>query len=161
MSVSVLVVLVSVLVMFLLGSTANAQTRKTFIYDKKENVETVFTLDETGKYLTPKIKYEYGKDKAGVVVEKVAFRWDEKSVAWKPYYRMQFSKGSSDKVVEYALWSKEAGAFSSNKQKAVYNLSAGDELVAYHSYQWNSEESDWNLCQQVVFQNYLAIHIGE
>lgn len=158
-SISVLVVSISVLAMLLLGSTATAQTHTSFVYDKKENTETVFTLDPTGKYLTPKLKYEFANNENGSITEKRAYCWNIHKADWQPHYLMKFTKENSNTLIEYASWDETTDTFSKNKQKTVYNLTAENELKFYHSYLWNDETSDWNLCQQLLLQDYLAIHI--
>lgn len=159
MSITVLVVLISVVAMFLGGSVANARTAPKFIYNKAENVETVYTLDKTGKYLTPKLKYELQKNEDGALESKTAYRWNADKNEWTPYYIMVFTQEKNNSVVEYAIWNKETGEYSLNQQKAIYNKGAGDDVVTYTSYNWNQTVGDWDLNNQVVLQNYLAIHI--
>lgn len=159
MSVSMLVVSISVVLVFLCGSIAKAQSAgNKFIYDKKENTETVFTLDQSGRFLTPKLKYEMKKDENGNLLEKKAYRWNAERQIWTPYFLMTFTEKGSDSVVEYALWNKDAEDFSLNYQKAVYNRNDSEEIVTYISYRWNPSEEEWSLNDQALFQNYLAIH---
>lgn len=56
MSISMLVVSISMLALFLCNTAITARTSSKFVYDKGENSETVYTLDKSGKYLTPKLK---------------------------------------------------------------------------------------------------------
>lgn len=160
-SVATLVVLISMVALMACGSVANAQTRSAspkFIYDKKENVEVVYTLDSSGRYLTPKLKYEYQKNEATGTTDKKAYRWNKTEGNWMPYYLITLTEDASNSVLEYAAWNKETGDFSLNMQKAVYNKGVDSMPVTYLSYNWNQETNDWDLKDQILFQNYLAIH---
>ena len=44
------------------------------------------TLNEDGKTLTPKWKYEYQYDTLGTMTEKKAYRWDAEQMNWTPAY---------------------------------------------------------------------------
>lgn len=156
MSVTMLVVSISMVVMLLCGSVANAQTTSNFVYDKKENVEVVYTLDETGRYLTPKLKYEFVKTEDGQIATKNAFRWNASNESWMPYYQMNFIQDGNNAIIEFAAWNVKTADFSLKPQKAVYNLGTDNDVVTYLSYNWNPETSDWNLNNQVIYQNYLA-----
>ena len=64
-------------VMMSCTTTANAQTGNTkYIYGQDGTNTTVYTLNEDGKTLTRKLKYEYKHDENGQVIEKKAYRWD-------------------------------------------------------------------------------------
>ncbi len=66
-------------------TTANAQTGNTkYIYGQNDTNTTVYTLNEDGKTLTRKLKYEYKHDENGQVIEKKAYRWDAYRELWKP-----------------------------------------------------------------------------
>ena len=58
-------------VMMSCTTTANAQTGNTkYIYGQNDTNTTVYTLNEDGKTLTRKLKYEYKHDENGQVIEK-------------------------------------------------------------------------------------------
>lgn len=161
MSVTAMVVSISVVIMFLCSSAVQAQTGNKFAYDKKENVETVYTLDKSGKYLTPKLKYDYVKDANGNVLVKNASRWDAGKGEWSPYYQITFTGDDVNSIVEYALWNKETQSFSLNQQKAVYCKDQNDSTITYLAYQWDEATDGWKLMEQTLIENYLAIHIGK
>ncbi|MCD7899722.1 MAG: DUF3836 domain-containing protein [Bacteroides sp.] len=162
MSVTTLVVSISVAIMFLCTSAITAQTTgNKFIYDKNENKETVFELDRSGKYLTPKLQYEFQKDEKGFVTAKKAFRWNAEEDKWTPYYLLTISKDDNNTIIDYALWDKNTESFTLNQQKAVYNKSQNDSVVTYLSYQWDESNSEWKLLEQNLIKNYLAIRVAE
>lgn len=156
-SVTMLVVSISMVAMLLCSSVANAQTGSKFIYDMKENVSTVYTLDESGKHLTPKLKYEYAKDENGNVLNKKAYRWNNEEKLWTPYYQVNFTEEGSKQTAEFAQWNDKEESFSLNKQKMIYNKGTGSELMEYQAYNWNPSLKTWDLTQQLISQNYLVI----
>ena len=76
-------------------TTANAQTGNTkYIYGQDGTNTTVYTLNEDGKTLTRKLKYEYKHDENGQVIEKKAYRWDAYRELWKPAYLLTVTPGA-------------------------------------------------------------------
>ena len=96
MSISMLVVSISMLALFLCSSAINAQASSKFIYDKSENSETVYTLDKSGKYLTPKLQYEYHKETKGNKETKKAYRWNESE--------RKYNRGFENDILSYVLY---------------------------------------------------------
>lgn len=158
MSVSTLVVSISMVVMLLCtSSVVNAKTTgQKFIYNKEGNVETVYTLDESGKYLTRKLKYEFEENAAEGTATKTAYRWNADNEQWNPYYQITLVTGEYESEVEYACWNKETEDFSLNIQKAVYQKDVNNELLSYVLYKWTPESGAWAMNHQVLFQNYIA-----
>ena len=156
MSISMLVVSISMLALFVCSSIAHAQGSAKFAYDKGENVETVYTLDESGLYLTPKLKYEYTKDSEGKNRMKVAFRWNVEQQQWTPYYQIIFQETEKGEVMEYAAWDSKTHSFSLNQQKSVYTKGLDNELLSYVFYKWNQATENWEIDQHILFGYYLA-----
>ncbi len=159
MSVSTLVVSISLVAMLLCSSCASAKTTSNFVYNKSENAETVYTVDRTGKYLTPKVKHEMQETANGTV--KVTYRWDEATATWAPAYQLTTARQGNKQVVEYAAWSNKTQDFSLNVQKAVYDQGLEGEILSYVSYKWNQNDAQWNVNQQLLLENYLADNVGE
>ena len=85
-------------VMMSCTTTANAQTGNTkYIYGQNDTNTTVYTLNEDGKTLTRKLKYEYKHDENGQVIEKKAYRWDAYRELWKPAYLLTVTPGVYEK----------------------------------------------------------------
>ena len=64
-------------------TVTKANAKETFIYGETDNGLIVSTLNEDGKTLTPKWKYEYQYDKQGRLTEKKAYRWNlQQYVSW-------------------------------------------------------------------------------
>ena len=155
MSISMLVVSISMIAMFVCSFAANAQvSSSTFIYDKKDNTETVFTLDQSGKYLTPKVKYEFSKNENGKT--KIAYFWNAGIEEWIPSYQMILTENSNRSVIEYAAWDNQTKAFSLNPQKAIYYKDLDNDILSYVFYKWNPAANNWELNQNLLLQDYLA-----
>ncbi len=156
MSISVLVISISVVAMLLFGSVAQAQTTKGFVYDKKENTETVFTLDKTGCYLTPKVKYDLTCDQDGQVVAKEAYRWNASSGEWMPSYRLGYTFANGQQIIDYAVWNRQTEDYSLYTQRAVYELDVNRELLSCNFYKWNPTVENWDVYQQLRLVELLA-----
>ena len=71
-------------VMMSCTTTANAQTGNTkYIYGQNDTNTTVYTLNEDGKTLTRKLKYEYKHDENGQVIEKKAFNHNKQESIYR------------------------------------------------------------------------------
>lgn len=67
-------------------TATHAHAKGTFIYGQNHQSLTVSTLNEDGKTLTPKWKYEYQYDTLGTLTEKKAYRWDADRKTWNLAY---------------------------------------------------------------------------
>lgn len=160
MSISMLIVSISMLALFVCSSVANAQTSAKFIYDKGEKAETVYTLDKTGRFLTPKLKYEFSKGTDGNSSVKTAFSWNSQTKAWMPYYRLTLVETETNATAHYAAWDNKAKDFTGNLQKAVYRKDLNDELLSYISYNWSPKMGSWIINQHLLLEEYLAMNVG-
>lgn len=159
MSISMLIVSISMLALFVCSSVTHAQTPLKFVYDNSEKVETVYTLDKTGRLLTPKLKYEFAKEADGKSTVKTAFSWNSETQAWMPYYRLTLLETGTNAIAEYAAWDNKTKDFTGNLQKAVYSKDLNDELLSYVSYNWNQKVGSWVVNQHLLLEEYLAMNI--
>ena len=118
-------------VMMSCTTTANAQTgNTTFFYNQEDTSTTVYTLNENGKTLTRKLKYEYKHDENGQVIEKKAYRWDAYRELWKPAYLLTVTPGMNETRLNYAEWNATQNAFNHNKQETIYREDHNANLLA-------------------------------
>ena len=90
-------------VMMSCTTTANAQTGNTkYIYGQNDTNTTVYTLNEDGKTLTRKLKYEYKHVTPGV-------------------YEIKLN---------YAEWNAKESTFNHNKQESIYREGNNANLLA-------------------------------
>lgn len=158
MSISMLIVSISMLTLFVCSSVANAQAPSKFIYDKGEKAETVYTLDKTGKYLTPKLKYEFSREADNKVVKLVS-SWNNETQSWMPYYKLTRLENETNLVLEYALWDNTAKDYTGNLEKVIYSTGFNNELLSYVSYKWSREVGSWVVSQHLLLQEYLAMNV--
>lgn len=156
MSISMLIVSISMLALFVCSSVASAQTPSKFIYDKGANAETVYTLDETGKFLTPKLKYEFSKESDNKVVKLVS-SWNNETQAWAPYYKLTRVENETNAVLEYAAWDCKTRDYTNNLEKVIYNKDFNNEPLSYVSYKWSREVGNWVVSQHLLLEEYLAM----
>ena len=156
MSISMLIVSISMLALFLCSTVANAQSSSKYVYNKDGKTEFVYTVDETGRYLTPKLKYEYAKDDKNNSIQKKAYRRNAGERKWMPYYLTTLSEVGNDSVVEYAAWDSKSQTYSLNFQKAVYNKGLENDVLSYESYKWNRKIGNWEIDQHFLLEDYLA-----
>ena len=83
----------------------------------------MYTLNEDGKTLTRKLKYEYKHDENGQVIEKKAYRWDAYRELWKPAYLLTVTPGVYEIKLNYAEWNAKESTFNHNKQE-VFTVKA-------------------------------------
>ena len=67
-------------------TATNVNAKETFIYGQNQQSLIVSTLNEDGKTLTPKWKYEYQYDTLVTMTEIKAYRRDAAQKTWTPAY---------------------------------------------------------------------------
>lgn len=119
-------------VMMSCTTVANAQTtgNTKYIYGQEDTNTTVYTLNEDGKTLTRKLKYEYKHDENGQVIEKKAYQWDAYRELWKPAYLLTVTPGTYETKLNYAEWNAKESAFNHNLQETVYRADSNENLLA-------------------------------
>ncbi len=159
MNVSVLTVSIVVASLFICSSVANAKTagkrkaKTTYVYNTWGNEETVYTLDKTGKLLTPKVKHETQKGEDGSML-RITYRWDADNQLWNPGYQLSMSELGNSTVLSYAAWDKNTRTFALNQQKAVYAKGLENEILSYEWFKWNHADEQWDVNQRLVFEGY-------
>lgn len=119
------------IVMMSCTTAANAQTGNTkYIYGQDGTNTTVYTLNENGKTLTRKLKYEYKHNEIGQIIEKKAYRWDAYRELWKPAYLLTVIPGTYETKLNYAEWNAKDSAFNQNKQESIYYADSNENLFA-------------------------------
>ena len=125
-------------VMMSCTTTANAQTGNTkYIYGQDDTNTTVYTLNEDGKTLTRKLKYEYKHDENGQVIEKKAYRWDAYRELWKPAYLLTVTPGAYETKLNYAEWNVKESTFNNNKQYCSSSNQSECRSHCFHAQQFS------------------------
>lgn len=113
-------------------TVTNAQTTENtkYIYGQNDTNTTVYTLNEDGKTLTRKLKYEYKHNENGQVIEKRAYRWDAYRELWKPAYLLTVTPGANETKLNYAEWNAKESVFNHNPQECIYRADSNENLLA-------------------------------
>lgn len=156
LSITVLVMLIATALMLICGTTVTAQTTKSFVYDRKENSKTVFSLDQSTLRLTRELKYEYKYDVQGVMTEKKAYRWNHVNNSWRPYYLLSAKTSGNESTLEYAEWNEKTTDFDKNLQRTLYYVDDTNKILSYTSYRWDMDLLQWQQDQHFLLQHYLA-----
>ena len=114
-------------------TVTKANAKGTFIYGETDNGLIVSTLNEDGKTLTPKWKYEYQYDELGRLTEKKAYRWNLQQQMWTPAYLLTITSNDSICIMDYAEWNKLFCNFERNRQQSVYYVDSSNTLLTYYS----------------------------
>ncbi|MEJ8739409.1 DUF3836 domain-containing protein [Phocaeicola sp. HCN-6420] len=125
-------------------TVTKANTKETFIYGETDNGMIVSTLNEDGKTLTPKWKYEYQYDEQGQLSEKKAYRWNLYQQAWIPAYLLTITSSDSICIMDYAEWDKLFCNFERNRQQSVYYTDYTNSLLTYCSRSFICDTSENN-----------------
>ena len=112
-----------------LYNNSKRTNKKHKVHLRSENT-TVYTLNEDGKTLTRKLKYEYKHDENGQVIEKKAYRWDAYRELWKPAYLLTVTPGVYEIKLNYAEWNAKESTFNHNKQESIYREGNNANLLA-------------------------------
>ncbi len=112
-------------------TTANAENVSSrFRYCYEDSSTTVYILNNDGKTLTRKLRYEFKYDNEGQMIEKKAYRWDVNSEIWKPSYLITVIPGNVQTTMNYAEWSEENKNFDKNIKATSYIIDSNSNLFA-------------------------------
>lgn len=112
------------------NSKRTNRKHKVHLRGQNDTNTTVYTLNEDGKTLTRKLKYEYKHDENGQVIEKKAYRWDAYRELWKPAYLLTVTPGVYEIKLNYAEWNAKESTFNHNKQESIYREGNNANLLA-------------------------------
>ena len=112
-------------------SIQKVSAKDTFIYGENNNELMVFTLNEDGKTITPKLKYKYQYDDNGRMIERMAYKWNREVECWEPSYQLIINSNDNIAIMDYAEWSAETGSFTENQKQSIYYSDSVSHLVTY------------------------------
>lgn len=131
-----------------------------FAYNHETNAQNQVTTEtvykKNGNYLEHHLKYDFAYDEQGRVIRKEAFRWNDIEEAYERYYCLTYRYDDQQGVsAEYALWDRQKGDYSANREKAVYNLSGFG--LNYQCYEWNEQQMNWELLADHQLDNGVTL----
>ncbi|BEG98646.1 DUF3836 domain-containing protein [Bacteroides sedimenti] len=155
-----LVMSITICLLFVCMQAISARNSKSFVYDKSDEKETVFVYDSVSCMLTPHLRYEFNESENGRTKTKTAYRWNESSGKWIPYYLLTTTDTGEYKVHEFARWNNKKKDFSMNKQKAVYYKESNENVPGYISFKWNEKSSKWEIIDGEYFENFINLMVN-
>ena len=123
-------------------TAASANAKETFVYGENQDTLIVSILNEDGKTLTPKWKYEYQYDSLGNRTGKKAYRWQMDSRTWKPAYLLTMASEDSLYIMDYAEWDETRRSFGRNRRQSVYCIGSDHTLLTWHTTSTLQEMTD-------------------
>ena len=133
---------------FAAATSMNVCANNQFAYNQKttdqNQVTTETVYKKNGNYLEHHLQYDFEYDEQGRIVRKEAFRWNEFEEAYQRYYCIEYNYNDAQGIsMEYALWDKQTGSYSANREKAVYNPTQWG--LNYQCYEWDEHRMNWEL----------------
>lgn len=123
-------------------TAASANAKETFVYGENRDTLTVSTLNEDGKTLTPRWKYEYQYDSLGNRTGKKAYRWQAESRMWRPAYLLTMTSEDSLHIMDYAEWDETRCSFGRNRRQSIYCIGSDRTLLTWHTTSTLQEMTD-------------------
>lgn len=120
---------------FICNIAINAASPRQYLYDTKEEngkiVSKVVFLNENG-LLNKEVKYEFTYNDTGKVATKKAYRWNNSSQKWDPYYETTYTYNPETGEIStvYGMWDKKTKSFTANQQTMVMPGSSYEDIFS-------------------------------
>ena len=126
--------ILSLVVLFVCSLAMSAASPRNYLYDTKEEngkiVSKVIFLQEEG-LLNKQVKYEFAYNDNGKVAEKKAYRWNQATETWDPYYLITYQYNEDGNITsEYGMWDKKKKDYSLNTQKMLVLATNYEEIFS-------------------------------
>jgi len=130
----------------ILAAITNVSNDYAYNVKNENNVVTeqvVYKVDESGKYLTNHIKYDFSYDSQNRLSTKTTLRWNSRSEKWENSSQLSYTYNNDDCIVEYARWNKKTKDFSEVSEKVVYAYNKLEEVTGYQAFKINEKTNEW------------------
>ena len=106
--------------------------------------QTICVLDESGKYLKPRLKYNFTYDDNNRVVKKEALKWSEIKDDWVNSFCLTFIYNDDSMITEYSKWNVRSNKYDESTEMVVYKMNA-NLFTSYNYYKRNLRNEEWTL----------------
>ena len=106
--------------------------------------QMICVLDESGKYLKPRLKYNFTYDDNNRVVKKEAIKWSERDGDWVNSFCLEFTYNDDSMITEYAKWNVSADEYDESAEMIVYKMNA-NLFASFSYYKRNLQDEEWVL----------------
>ena len=142
------------------GSAAEKGKQPKFYYSSYgakalSESQTVCVLDESGKYLEPRLKYLFTYDENDRVIKKEALRWNVFENDWVNSFCLTFAYDDDSMITEFAKWNKREKNYDECTEKIVYKMNA-NLFASYSYYKRNLPDDDWTLEHNYLVNNQVG-----
>lgn len=134
MKQSIFTKITMIAIIALISVTAKASNEVKFYTQTNGNTKIIYKLNEDGKTLSRKLKYEFVRDESGNIVEKKAYKWNLEKNNWKPYYRIKATHNEDNSTLHYAEWNSSTKKYDLNTQESIYKTDGKDYVTDYKIY---------------------------
>ena len=132
--------------MCLMAIAANAQ-----VLTAKTISKVYADLTSCMRRLKPVRRFEYTYDASGLLLRRVAYRWNELADDWLCTGRHDYSMTTNRYSVEYCRWNVRADRFDQSNDKMTYTLLPCDtvqQVCCYH-----------RVCGRSAYRERSAVHM--
>ena len=147
--------------------TSFAGNNGKFVYKNVENVnnqlteQTVYRADDSGKFLTPTIKYSFVYDSQNRISVKEACNWDGGSETWQPAYRWTYEYNEGGYTISYSTWNSERNAYNPASQRSEYKNDPLKNEMSIRTNTFDATTNEWqssvNCSVASTFDNLIAL----
>ena len=106
--------------------------------------QMICVLDESGKYLKPRLKYNFTYDDSNRIVKKEALKWNEIKDDWVNSFCLKFTYNDDAVITEYSKWNVRANEYDESTEMVVYKMNA-NLFTSYNYYKRNLRDEKWTL----------------
>jgi hypothetical protein len=109
-----------------------------FVYNAEQKDDVITALcvySKADRRLKPVRRFEYTYDASGLLLRRVAYRWNELADDWLCTGRHDYSMTTNRYSVEYSRWNVRADRFDQSNDKMTYTLLPCDtvqQVCCYH-----------------------------
>ncbi|NDV57560.1 DUF3836 domain-containing protein [Bacteroides sp. 519] len=123
-----------------------------FAYNVKTENEVVteqfvYKVDDSGKYLTQHLKYNFEYDSENRLTQKTTLSWNAWTNKWENSRRLTYSYSDNVCSIEYAEWNKNTNDFSKISERVSYSFDKMNQLTSYQAFKLNEKTNEWNMVQ--------------
>lgn len=129
-------------------------------YNLENNIvssQTVYCKNHDGKYIYPKLKYNFTYDDQQRIVRKEVQQWDVQSKSWKKSHCLNWIFTTDGFVIEYINWNKNANDYTEMQEKQVV-IKLNDNFLSMSIFKWDQGNSNWTLKNNALVLNSSNIY---
>ncbi len=150
-SLKVTIALIAALICNLSLSATNKFAYHTESNESGNTTQIVYKMDESGKYLTPHLKYNISYNAQERMEQKEVLRWDSNSRQWINQYTLSFEYNTDTYSIACARWNETNNEYSDIYLKTTYNLNKDNQTYRYETFRRDDRSKEWVMTQSNEF----------